>query len=159
MGRRARPVELLVLNGKKHLTKKEVMERQEAEASLRPKADAIRPPRWLSKAARKEWRRIVKVLDGLGILTNADVDTLAVYCDAVVRYAEASKIIETEGMVVQTERGSKQHPAVLAQQKYAGIMARCAAQLGLEPSARAALAVKLAKDAGPKDRFEELFGS
>lgn len=159
MGRRAKPIELLVLNGKKHLTKKEISGRRDAEARLRPSDDAIRPPKWLSKAARKEWRRIVKVLDGLGILTNADVDTLAVYCDAVVRYAEASKIIETEGMVIETERGLKQHPAVVAQQKYAGIMARCAAQLGLEPSARAALAAKLAKESQPADRFEELFGS
>lgn len=159
MGRRARPVELLVLSGKKHLTKKEVSGRREAEARLRPKAGALRAPRWLSKAARKEWRRVVKVLDGLGILTSADTDTLAVYCDAVVRYAEASRTLEAEGMIVETPRGPQQHPAILAQQKYAAIMARCAGQLGLEPSARAALAAKLAKEAGPKDRFEELFGS
>lgn len=159
MGRRARPVELLVLNGKKHLTKKEISGRRDAEKKLRPGDDAIKPPKWLSKEARKEWRRVVETLKGLGILTNADVDTLAVYCDAVVRYAEASRIIATEGMVLETDRGPKQHPAVLIQQKYAGIMARCASQLGLEPSARAALAVKLAKESQPADRFEELFGS
>lgn len=59
MGRRARPVELLVLSGKKHLTKKEVSGRRDAEERLRPRDDAIRPPQWLSKAARKEWRRVV----------------------------------------------------------------------------------------------------
>lgn len=154
MGRRAKPVELLVLNGKKHLTKREIAERQQAEEALRPSTDKLRPPQWLSKDARKEWRRVTKLVEGLGILTGIDANTLAVYCDAVVRYGEASKIIGEEGMVL----GSKQHPAVMVQQKYAGIIARCAGQLGLDPSARAALAKK-AKEEKPKDKFEELFGS
>lgn len=159
MGRRARPVELYVLDGKHKKSKREIAARREAEQALRPPADAIRPPRWLSKAARREWRRVVKTLDGLGILTNADVDTLAAYCDAVVKCADASAMIERDGAVIETERGLQQHPAVLVYQKFEQIRARCAAQLGLEPSARAALAAKRAKEGSrPRDRFEELFG-
>src|SRR5690606_6965796 len=109
MGRRAKPVELLVLNGRKHLTKKEIQARREGEARLRPPADAVKPPSWLSKEARKVWRRAVASLGPLDILTNADVEQLAVFCDAVARYAECSRIIEREGLIVEGARGPMQH--------------------------------------------------
>src|SRR5690606_3601563 len=141
MGRRARPIELHVLKGN-HRTKAEIAARRQAEEAIRPPADDLKPPKWLSAAAKREWRRIVKVMEGLGLLTNADVDTLAAYCDAVARCAEAAKILNAEGMVVEGSRGPQQHPMVLVYEKYERIRARCASQLGLDPSSRAALAHK-----------------
>lgn len=158
MGRRAKPVELLVLNGRKHLTKQEIQARREGEARLRPPADAVKPPSWLSKEARKVWRRAVASLGPLDILTNADVEQLAVFCDAVARYAECSRIIEREGLIVEGARGPMQHPAAVAQAKYAAIVARLGSKFGLDPSGRASLAIPKGEDK-PKDRFEELFGS
>lgn len=157
MGRRAKPVEIYVLKNERKKSKREIQARREAEASLRPPADAIKPPSWLDKAAKREWRRIVKTLEGLNILTNADVDLLAQYCDALARYAEAAKLIQEQGVVIETERGPQQNPAVLVLKKYSEILQKCAIQLGLTPSARASLALKR-KDEQPKDEFEELFG-
>lgn len=158
MGRRARPVELLVLNGKKHLTKKEIRERREREERLRPAADAVRAPSWLSKEARKIWRRAVKALGPLEILTNADVEQLAVFCDSAARYAECSRLIAEQGIIVDGPRGPMQNPAVSAQAKYAAIVARLGSKFGLDPSGRASIAIPKGDDK-PKDKFEETFGA
>ena len=157
MGRRAKPVELLVLNGKKHLTKKEIQRRRDGEAKLQPPADAVKPPAWLTKEARKVWKRAVVSLNPLKIVTNADVEQLAMFCDAVARYAECSKIIAKEGIVIEGPKGPMQHPAAVAQAKYAAIVARIGSKFGLDPSGRASLAIPKGDDKS-KDQFEEMFG-
>ncbi|HHY45871.1 MAG TPA: phage terminase small subunit P27 family [Firmicutes bacterium] len=158
MGRRARPVELQLIKGN-HLTRREVATRRDAEASMRPPSSRLTPPKWLDKAAKKEWRRIVKLMEGLGILTDVDVDTLAAYCDAVVRYAEASQQVREQGFVVMNDKGTPiQNPALLAVEKYWRIMSKAAAALGLDPTSRASLAKAKAAEK-PKDEFEELFGN
>ena len=160
VGRRARPVELLVLTGKKHLTKKEAAARRQAEGALRPPSAGkqLYAPRWLSKAAQKEWRRVVALMADLGVLTEVDTNTLAVYCDAAVRYAEAAKQVEEQGAVIETEHGPRQNPAVLVAEKYWRIMNKAAATLGLDPASRASLARAKAAEQ-QKDDFDKLFGT
>lgn len=158
MGRRAKPVELLVLNGKKHLTKEEIQKRRDAEAKLKPPADAVKPPSWLSKEARKVWKRVIASLDPLKIVTNADVEQLAMFCDAAARYAECSQIIAKEGIVIIGPKGPMQHPAAVAQAKYATIVTRIGSKFGLDPSGRASLAISKGDDE-PQDEFEKVFGS
>ena len=158
MGRRSRPIELLVLDGKKHLTKEEIRERREREAALRPPEGELKPPSWLGPAAKKEFRRIVKVMAETGLLTVADVDQLAVYCDALVRYAEATKEIEERGVIVESLKGPVQNPAVLVVNKYAAIIAKLAPRLGLDPSGRASLALPR-KGEEKVDDFEAKFGN
>src|SRR5690606_1714287 len=157
VGRRARPIELLVLDGKKHLTKDEIRERREREAALRPPEGELKPPSWLGPAAKKAFRRVVKMMAETGLLTVADVDQLAVYCDALVRYAEAAKAIEEHGVIVEGPKGPAQNPAVLVANKYAAIIAKLAPRLGLDPSGRASLAIPREKEK-QVDPFEEKFG-
>lgn len=175
MGRRARPVELLLLQGNKHLTKDEIRERRDAEAALRPPVDDIKCPTWLGKAGRREWKRVIKSLTDSKLMTNIDVASLAVYCDAVDKYAEASQKIKEQGEVVrqgvvrqvmdngaivETNAGKLiQNPYVLVATKYAGIIARFAGAFGLDPSARAGLAIPKDPKSTPKDKFKERFGS
>jgi len=157
VGRRARPVELLVLDGKKHLTKAEKQARAEREAAIRPPSGNLRPPAWLSDEAKKEFRRIVRLMKDTGLLTMAEVDELAVYCDALVRHRQATEVIEREGVVVIGARGPMQNPAVLVATKYAQIIAKLAPRLGLDPSGRASLAIPREKEK-QVDPFEEKFG-
>jgi P27 family predicted phage terminase small subunit len=95
------------------------------------------------------------------LLTNADVTTLAVYCDAVSRYAEASKLVATDGVTV-TRRDARgngyevQNPAALIASKYAQIIKQTSVELGLTPAARAKLA--LPKREEKSDPFKERFG-
>jgi len=51
--------------------------------------------------ARKEWRRIVKDLAALGLLTRIDRAALAAYCDAYGRWLEANLGLQKHGMLVK----------------------------------------------------------
>lgn len=157
MGRRARPIESLLEHRRKHLTQAEIRQRKEAEEALRPPADDVRPPEWLSEAAKQEFLRVVQLMEQTGLLTNADVDELAVYADAVAKYAQATQELERDGLTIAGAQGGRiQHPAVLVATKYAQIIAKLAPRLGLDPSGRASLAIpKREKKADP---FEERFG-
>jgi P27 family predicted phage terminase small subunit len=102
MGRKAQPIDLLVLKGKKHLTKQEIEERRAAEARVKPKADKVRCPKWLDSNGRKEWRRICAELKELDLLTNVDVSSLAVYCDLVSKYIAATKDVQERGLILRS---------------------------------------------------------
>jgi phage terminase small subunit len=56
--------------------------------NLKPKADNLKPPTWLSALAKREFKRLAAELDGIGLMTNVDVNQLAVYCRAYARYVE-----------------------------------------------------------------------
>jgi P27 family predicted phage terminase small subunit len=58
-------------------------------------------PRWLSKAARQEWSRIVPMLSARGVLTRVDSMVLATYCGAVARYIAAQRSVDTEGVTLE----------------------------------------------------------
>jgi len=60
-----------------------------------------RCPKHLAPEARKEWRRIVKDLAALGLLTRIDRAALAAYCDAYGRWLEASLGLQKHGMLVK----------------------------------------------------------
>lgn len=166
MGRRARPVELLVLTGKKHLTKKEIQERREAEARVRPPADAVRCPQWLDAEGRKEWRRITGALQAIGLITNVDVSALAIYCSQVSDYVTLSRRIRQEAFVdaVQEDGSVARVPNPELpewreeRRRIARIIRGYLVEFGLSPSARAKLTLPK-RDDKPKDQFEELFGS
>lgn len=160
MGRNAKPVSLHLVGGNKsRKTKKELEERQAAEERLRPPADKVRPPTWLSKDAKKIFRRIVKDLEETDLLTNVDVHPLAVYCDAVVQHAAATRILEEEGLTSIGANGQKvQHPAVLVATKYAGLIAKYTSKFGFDPAARASLAMPAPKeDESPATPFDRMF--
>jgi P27 family predicted phage terminase small subunit len=95
-----------------------------------------RPPAFLSKFAKAEWRRVAPVLTERRILTEADIGSLENYCIASGQVREMQHIIAREGSVIQTERGLRAHPAVRIQ---ADAMTRArllAAELGLTPVSR-----------------------
>src|SRR2546423_1809025 len=79
----------------------------------RPAAGAPPCPAWLHRYAKAEWRRVVKLLLPLGILTQADGGVLAGYCTALSMVRLASEQLEKEGRTVTTPAGGiKAHPMV-----------------------------------------------
>ena len=163
MARKAMPTHLKVMNGKSNMTKAEIEKRSRAEDAMKPKADKIKPPRWLCKEGRKEWRVVAPELERLGLLTNIDVSTLAVYCDAVARYAEATKAIQENGPVMKYtntagETNSIRSPWVQIANQYATIIRQYLSEFGLSPSARASLAIKTEVPEEKSD-FDRMFGS
>lgn len=165
MARKAMPTHLKVLTGKSNMTKAEIESRKKAEERLKPKANKLKPPKWLDKDGRKEWRAVAPELERLGLLTDVDVSALAIYCDAVSRYAEATKMIQEEGAVVEHTNTADatnlvRSPWVQVANQYATIIRQYLAEFGLSPSARASLAIKIAEDEEEElTPFDRMFGS
>lgn len=66
------------------------------------KAGKPKMPAYLSKEARKEWKRVLPLLEARGSVTEADAMALTVYCEAVSRYVAALKSLERDGITVTT---------------------------------------------------------
>lgn len=153
-GRKAKPIGLHLIQGNRsHLTKKEIKQRKKNE--IKPRADNIERPEFLkhNPIAQREWRRLVKELKELGLLTNVDTTALAVYCDAYSKYVEATEALKREGVTIEYTNkaghtNTLENPNVNVAKKYYKIMKDMMAEFGLTPAARAKLAI-------PKDDKEE----
>ncbi|MGG0754256.1 phage terminase small subunit P27 family [Brevibacillus laterosporus] len=163
LARRAKPLELhLVQGNQSRLTKKEIEERQQAEERLKPKTNKVRPPSWLDKVAKAEFKRLAKELAEIDLVTNVDVNALATYCDAYSDYVQCTKIIQEEGLIVEHtnkagETNSVPHPLLTKKKQLHDQMRSLAIEFGLTPSARAGLA-KPKKEPKPQTEFERTFG-
>lgn len=95
------------------------------------------PPKWLSKDAKAEWKRIAPIIiDERKTLTLADLAGFANYCCAVGEVSEASRIIAAEGMTYTGQSGPKKHPAVSIRTNAMTQARLLAAELGLSPVSR-----------------------
>ncbi|PEO41792.1 phage terminase small subunit P27 family, partial [Bacillus toyonensis] len=102
IGRKAKPINLQVLEGNPNrLTKAEIERRLDAEKQLQAKKDKVIPPKWLAPVAKEEFERIANELLELDVITNIDVNALATYCDAYSDYVGCTKIIQEEGLLVE----------------------------------------------------------
>ena len=108
--------------------------------------------------AKKEWRRLAKQMEQIGILTEVDMAAFAGYCQAYARWKEAEEFITQHGSIVKTPSGYwQQVPQVSIAQTYLKIMNRFAEQFGLTPSSRSRI---IAEDnsGGTVDEMEALLG-
>lgn len=99
-GRPKKPAALLEAEGKSHMSKSELQDRKESELKV-PFTD-VTPPSYLSKAQKKKFRDIADKLLAIGIMTELDVDCLAMYVlafDLYVSYTETlANMIETNDL-------------------------------------------------------------
>ncbi len=108
-----------------------------------PVVEVPRPPSWLSRDARAEWRRVAPIMiDERKVLTVPDMAQLAHYCAAVGEVAEASRLIGKEGLVFRSPSGPKKHPAVAIRGEAMTQARRLAAELGLTPMSRSRAPMK-----------------
>ncbi|MEH6942961.1 phage terminase small subunit P27 family [Bacillus sp. JJ722] len=77
MARPRQPIELVVAKGKKHLTKSEIEARKKQE--VKAPSDNIRAPSFLNAAQKREFKKIAAQLVAIGIMSNLDCDSLAMY--------------------------------------------------------------------------------
>ena len=125
-----------------------------------PKPQPVAPkcPRWLSKEAKREWRRLVKELEPLGLLTVVDGIALATLCEEWATYAQAQRTLTERGHTYEYvnkagEANIIARPEVgIANKSFMAIKAMCA-EFGLTPSARSRMRVKLPE--AEKDEYEE----
>lgn len=114
-----------------------------------PKAPKSVPrcPAWLSADAKKIWRRTVKQLESMQILSEADQDVICAYVNAVVLYERATKIVDEVGVLVEGRRdGMVKNPAVQVQRDQAQLIRQLGSELGLTPSSRSRLVIEEAAE-------------
>lgn len=88
MAGKKQPIELVVANGKKHLTKAEIEQRKSTE--VKANSDNIKPPSHLTKDEKKQFKKIAKELIDIGIMGNPDCNALATYIKAYSRYVKVA---------------------------------------------------------------------
>ena len=102
-----------------------------------PEARVPRCPAHLSDEAKREWRRISKDLDGLGLLTRIDRAALALYCEAWGRWVEAEEALRKFGTVMKAPSGfPMQSPYLAIANKAMEQIRALLTEFGMSPSSR-----------------------
>lgn len=88
MGRNAKPIDLLVAQGKKHLTKAEIEQRKSNEIKLGDKK--LKCPDFvkLDIEAYKKWKEIMKIYKEVDFVSSGDIGLLARYCKSFSEYKD-----------------------------------------------------------------------
>ncbi len=99
------------------------------------------PPGSLDDYEREVWDEIAPMLYEMGVLTVVDVDALATYCRAKVRYIDANEIISVDGHTRLGSAGNTVvHPEIYVMEKAATEMHRIWQNFGMTPAARTRIA-------------------
>ena len=129
------------------------------ENEPKPKKKAPACPKWLEPEARKEWRRLAKQMEEIGVLTDVDMAAFAGYCQAFARWKEAEEFITQHGSIVKTPSGYwQQVPQISIAQTYLKIMHKFAEQFGLTPASRSRIIAGAGESSGLTDEMEALLG-
>lgn len=130
------PIELVVAKGKKHLTKKEIAERERLEPKPQDDGPNIRAPAWLPEDLREEFNelrtRLVKALN----FCKLDRDALGMYLVARRSFLAAAKLADT-AIDKKDVDGAKDWG--LVQDRYFKQARNCASDLGLSITSRCRL--------------------
>ena len=116
-------------------------------------------PKWLSKAAKAEWGRLVKELEGVGMLARVDRDSLAAYCVCLVQWRECMAFIELNGKVIvfRNDKGEIKYtqtaPQAVFAMKLLDQLKSIGSEFGLSPLSRGRLSVPKTKKQSLKDQI------
>jgi P27 family predicted phage terminase small subunit len=130
MAQKKKPLELVRLEGDRSHGKR-------PKDVVKPPPSSPEPPDWLHDLAKREWYRILPILENLGLMTDLDVVPLAAYCQAYARLQEVEAQLDTEGFTKTSTRGSEtQSTSSVAAKQYMQIIRGYCMEFGLTPSAR-----------------------
>lgn len=138
MGQRGpapKPTELKVLQG----TYRPDRARGEVFPDPPPSLD---PPAFLNGSAKDKWREFAPMLERNGLLTECDLDTLAVYCQTWARYVEAERQLSIDGATTTARSGYQQVSAwvTIAKNARADLL-KLGDRLGLNPASRGRISI------------------
>ena len=166
MARPRQPIELVIANGRKNLTKAEIEERRSSE--VQPCVDDIAAPSYLTASQKKRFDKISGQLMKIKIFGETDVETLARYVVIQENYEQAVKDLRA----VQKQRPKGDAATVEALVMWADMLEKldkrverytkqahtAASALGLTISSRVKLVVPV-KDEAPKVNKFNRFGT
>lgn len=163
-GRKREPTDLVVLKGKKHLTKDEIETRKSHE--IKAPSDSVKAPSYLSKKQSREFDELAEQLISIKIMTNLDCDALASFILAREMYVKITKNLlkmKPVSEAIETIHGKngepdKQKKVFVDNEDYGNVLANqdrlykqcraAASDLGLSISSRCRLVI-------PKNESEE----
>jgi P27 family predicted phage terminase small subunit len=103
-------------------------------------------PIGLSGQAARVWKSLAPKLHGLGLLSDIDQSTFAVYCQAYADWLEVTRLLNKLGIAnwySETESGYRQViPEVAVRDKVYQVMQRLETRFGLDPSSRSGIAIE-----------------
>ena len=129
------------------------------ESEPKPAADAIQPPDWVTGKSLEKWQEVVPKLVGMGVMTNADIDTIARYCTMYEQFVKYLDQVRRglDVLVIRDDSGKVKYmqstPAATMLTKLAASMLRIEQEFGLTPSARSGISASQEK---PRDDLEDL---
>jgi P27 family predicted phage terminase small subunit len=112
------------------------------ESEPQPPADAIEPPSYLQGVSLEKWHDVVKKLEDMSLMTNADVDTIARYCVMYERYQKYLDQVRRglDVLVMREESGRVRYmqitPAATMLSKLDEQMLRVEREFGFTPASR-----------------------
>ena len=161
MAGQRQPIALVQAKGKKHLTKAEIEERQRTEVTA---------PQYLSPTQKRTFKKIVKELRAIDLISNLDVDALARLVIAQEKYIAVTQELNRQPIMVEIEIATKQldeygqpvkirkevvngevERLALLQDRYFKQCRQGAADFGLTVSSRCRLVVPKADKETPKE--------
>lgn len=98
MAGQRQPTDLVVMKGKKHLTKAEIEARKNAEVTA--PNDKVRPPAYLTPEQKKKFRKLAKELLEIKLIANVDRDALARLLIAQEQFIEITEEIQRTPLMV-----------------------------------------------------------
>ena len=129
----------------------------------RPRLGKPPCPRWLSKDAKTEWRRLATLLDDARVLAKSDGNSLSRYCIFLTRWRDAELYILEHGSTYRTKdkngkpAGHRPFPQVAIAAQLARELARLEREFGLTPAARSGVTAEKREEStsnsGDKSRF------
>lgn len=159
MARPRKPIEMQ----KAHLTVVEKQKKKMEEECVKTGNSQLkRPPEWLvNERAKKEWRRIVKELNKIGVVGNLDLANLGGYCNAYANYIEVTELMKEQPYYIerQTRTGTitVRNPLVDIQRIYAAEMRKFATLCGLTIDSR--LKAAATKTENTDEMIQKKFGN
>lgn len=121
-----------------------------------PSRGRLSCPPHLDATAKTEWRRLLPILQGMRVMTDADYGVLEMCCRQTSVSRQAWKQLQADGPIVDSMKGAKRitaktetgetvvlnlierqrHPAVKLMNDADAIVKQCYGELGLTPAAR-----------------------
>lgn len=151
MARPRQPVDLLLIKGKKNLTKKEIEERRAQE--VKAPANNIEAPSYLPDKLKKEFNRLAQEMIDIGIMSNLDCEALARFVVSEHNYQKVTKKLLRMGV-----DNPEYYNTVLLQEKMFKMCRQAANDLGLTISSRCKLIVPKKEEPKKETPFDRMFG-
>lgn len=137
MAGKRQPTDVVIANGRKHLSRAEEAERRAGEVKVSP-AKTAKPPKWLLEELKPDFRRLGKRLIAAGLYTELDADTLGRYLVAQHQWELATDEVEKALAEIDPEEAEDWSRI---QDRYFKQTRACANDMGLTMTSRCRLVV------------------